>query len=94
MILVLFIVTALLISSISVLTPHTLAQTSPYAVSTNMTSGNTTSTDSNNTSATMTATAELDNKKTFYVFQKKWEVSMKQNLVFPEMYILLLFGGK
>jgi hypothetical protein len=37
MIPVLVIVTALLISSISVLTPHALAQTSPHAVSTNMT---------------------------------------------------------
>ena len=59
----LVIVTALLISSISVLTPHTLAQTSPPAVSTNMTSGNTTSTDSNNTNATMTATAETRQQK-------------------------------
>jgi plastocyanin len=73
MIPVLVIVTALLISSISVLTPHALAQTSPHAVSTNMTSGNTTSTDSNNTNATMTATAELDNKKTFYVFSEEME---------------------
>jgi len=83
MIPVLVIVTALLISSISVLTPHALAQTSPHAVSTNMTSGNTTSTDSNNTNATMTATAELDNKKTFYVFSEEMEGINETKLGIP-----------
>lgn len=83
MIPVLVIVTALLISSISVLTPHALAQTSPHAVSTNMTSGNTTSTDSNNTNATMTATAELGNKKTFYVFSEEMEGVNETKLSIP-----------
>ena len=79
----LVIVTALLISSISVLTPHTLAQTSRPAVSTNMTSGNTTSTDSNNTNATMTATAETGNKKTFYVFSEEMEGVNETKLGIP-----------
>jgi hypothetical protein len=83
MIPVLVIVTALLISSISVLTPHALAQTSPHAVSTNMTSGNTTSTDSNNTNATMATTAELGNKKTFYVFSEEMEDVNETKLGIP-----------
>ena len=84
MISVLVFVAALLTSSISILTPHALAQTSPPAVSMNMTSGNTTSTSNNSTNATTTATAELGNKKTFYVFSE-------ENLVSPEMYMLLLY---
>jgi plastocyanin len=83
MIPILVIVTALLISSVSVLTPHALAQTSPHTVSTNMTSGNTTSTDSNNTNATMTATAELGNKKTFYVFSEEMEAVNETKLGIP-----------
>jgi plastocyanin len=83
MIPILVIVTALLISSVSVLTPHALAQTSPHTASTNMTSGNTTSTDSNNTNATMTATAELGNKKTFYVFSEEMEAVNETKLGIP-----------
>ena len=83
MIPILVIVTALLISSVSVLTPHALAQTSPHTASTNMTSGNTTSTDSNNTNATMTATAELGNKKTFYVFSEEMEAANETKLDIP-----------
>jgi hypothetical protein len=48
-----------------------------------MTSGNTTSTDSNNTNATMIATAELDNKNTFYVFSEEMEGVNETKLGIP-----------
>lgn len=80
---VLVFVAALLTSSISILTPHALAQTSPPAVSMNMTSGNTTSTSNNSTNATTTATGELGNKKTFYVFSEEMEGVNETKLGFP-----------
>ena len=83
MISVLVFVAALLTSSISILTPHALAQTSPRAVSMNMTSGNTTSTRNNSTNATTTATAELGNKKTFYVFSEEMEGVNETKLGIP-----------
>lgn len=72
-----------LTSSTSVLTPHALAQTSPPVVSMNMTSGNTTSTSNNNTNATTTATPELGNKKTFYVFSEEMEGVNETKLGIP-----------
>jgi plastocyanin len=79
---VLVFVATLLTSSPSVLTPHALAQ-SPPVVSMNMTSGNTTSTSNNNPNATTTATPELGNKKTFYVFSEEMEGVNETKLGIP-----------
>ena len=82
-------------SSISILTPHALAQTSPPAVSMNMTSGNTTSTSNNSTNATTTATAELGNKKTFYVFSEEMEGVNETKLGIPgDVYAPSVLGSK
>ena len=72
------IIAALMISSISVLTPHVLAQTSP-AGSANMTSGN--STVANN--STIQAMAESGNKKTFYVISQELDGVNETKLGIP-----------
>lgn len=83
MISVLVFIAALLTSSTSILTPYALAQTSPPAVSMNMTSGNTTSTSNNSTNATTTTATELGNKKTFYVFSEEIEGVNETKLGIP-----------
>jgi plastocyanin len=69
---------ALMISSISVLSPHVLAQTSPVG-SVNMTSGNPTV--ANN--STIKAMAELGNKKTFYMISQELDGVNETKLGIP-----------
>ena len=73
------IIAALMISSISVLSSHVLAQTSPTG-SMNMTSGNSTAVSNN---STIQAMAELGNKKTFYIFSEEMEGVNETKLGIP-----------
>lgn len=73
------IIAALMISSISVLTPHVLAQTSP-AGSMNMTSGNSTTVSNN---STIQAMAESGNKKTFYMISQELDGVNETKLGIP-----------
>lgn len=67
-----------MISSISVLSPYVLAQTSP-AGSMNMTSGNSTTA----SNSTIQAMAEIDNKKTFYVISQELDGVNETKLGIP-----------
>jgi plastocyanin len=73
------ILAALMISSISVLSSHVMAQTSPTG-SMNMTSGNSIAVSNN---STIQAMAELGNKKTFYLFSEEIEGVNETKLGIP-----------
>lgn len=78
------IVMLLLTSSISVILPQVNAQTSPPAVSMNMSSQNgTTTTNNNGTNAMLASTADLGNKKSFYVFSEEMEGINETKLGIP-----------
>ncbi len=73
------IIAALMVSSISVLSPYILAQTSP-AGSMNMTSGNSTTVANN---STIQAMAESGNKKTFYMISQELDGVNETKLGIP-----------
>ncbi len=73
------IIAALMVSSISVLSPYILAQTSP-AGSMNMTSGNSTTVANNSTIQSM---AESGNKKTFYMISQELDGVNETKLGIP-----------